>query len=318
MACAAGHAAFSGHPVSARPIHGVAVDAGSGLAAAIRAARGAAAREDDLFRFKRAVLTTLGPGATTVLVDAALGPRLLPHYPPGCAPMMAFEADVYRISNDDRITVLPDDLRVADYPGLGVGFLKFFLWFAPDDDPALNARKCALVERVGAECAAAGVSFLMEPLVYHPTIATGTAAFAAIKPDLVRRAVEVFSEPRFRVTTLKIEVPVDLDHVAGWGAPQRSRAEALAAFRGVTSAARGLRIVFLSAGVPFDRFEAALLLARASGARFDGFMCGRALWSEGVAVFGDRGEAALTDWLMTTGRARLARLVAAMEDSHVA
>lgn len=299
-------------------IHGVAVDAGSGLAAAIRAARGVAAQDDDLLRFKRAVLTTLGPLATTVLVDAALGPRLLPLYPPGCAPMMAYEADVYRISNADRITVLPDDLRVADYPGLGVGFLKFFLWFAPDDDAALNARKCALVEQVGADCAAAGVSFLMEPLVYHPTIATGTAAFAAIKPDLVRRAVAVFSDPRFRVATLKIEVPVDLAHVAGWGAAQRNRAEALAAFRSVTAAARGLRIVFLSAGVPFDRFEAALLLAREAGAPCDGFMCGRALWSDAVTIFGDKGEDAMIDWLMTQGRARLARLIAAVEGHDVA
>jgi tagatose 1,6-diphosphate aldolase len=298
--------------VTGRAIHGVAVDAGSGLAAAIKAARGDSAQEDDLYRFKRAVLATLGPVATTVLVDAANGPRLLPNYPTGCAPMMAYEADVYRISDVDRITVLPDTLRVSDYPRLGVGLLKFFLWYAPDDDPALNLRKCDLVARVGAECAAQGVSFLMEPLVYHPRIAPGTAAFAAIKPDLVRRAVEVFSHPRFGVDTLKIEVPVDLGYVAGWGAPQRSRAEALAAFRAVTGAARGRRVVFLSAGVPFEQFEASLVLAAESGARFDGFMCGRAIWSEAVAIFGSGGEAAMTDWLMTTGRTRLARLVAAV------
>jgi len=293
-------------------IHGVAVDAGSGLAAALRTARGDKADPDDLFRFKRAVLTTLGQGATTVLVDATLGPRLLPLYPATCAPMMAFEADVYRISDEDRITVLPDDLTIADYPALGVGSLKFFLWYAPDDDPALNARKCALVERVGADCIAAGVSFLMEPLVYHRSHLPGTAGFAAVKPDLVRRAVETFSAPRYQVRTLKIEAPVDLGFVEGWGVAQRSRAEAMAAFRAVTGAARELPLVFLSAGVPFDQFEASLTLAREAGAQFDGFMCGRALWSEGVGVFGANGELALTDWLMTTGRKRLARLVDAV------
>jgi tagatose 1,6-diphosphate aldolase len=294
-------------------IHGVAVDAGSGLAAAIRTARGAASEDDDLFRFKRAVLAALGPAATTVLVDAALGPRLLPLFPSGCAPMMAFEADVYRISDADRITVLPDDLCVADYPGLGVRLLKFFLWYAPDDDPELNARKLGLVERVGAECAAAGVSFLMEPLVYDPRHTPGSEGFAAVKPDLVRRAVETFSDPRFRVGTLKIEIPVDLDFVEGFGAPQRTEREVLAAFRNVIAAARGLPVVFLSAGVPFERFEASLRLARHSGAPVAGFMCGRALWSDAVGVFGAEGEAAMTDWLMTTGRTRLARLVAAVE-----
>lgn len=300
------------------PMHGVAVDAGSGLAAALRAARGNEARDDDLYRFKRAVLAALGPVASTLLVDAALGPRLLPDFPAGCAPMMAYEADVYRISDADRITVLPDDLRVADYPRLGVGLLKFFLWYAPDDDPALNARKCDLVARVGADCAAEGVSFLMEPLVYHPGIAPGSAAFAAVKPDLVRRTVAIFSQPQFRVSTLKIEVPVDLGFVAGWGTPQRTRVEALAAFRSVTGAARGLPVVFLSAGVPFEQFEASLRLATEAGARFDGFMCGRAIWSDAVAVFGAGGESAVQDWLMTTGRARLSRLVAAVEGKDAA
>jgi tagatose 1,6-diphosphate aldolase len=304
--------------MSAAPIHGVAVDAGSGLAAAIRAARGGVWEEDVLFRFKRAVLTLLGPQATTVLVDATLGPRLLSLYPPGCKPMMAFEADVYRISDADRITVLPDDLTVADYPGLGVRLLKFFLWYAPDDDPSLNARKLGLVERVGADCAAAGVSFLMEPLVYDPRHAPGSAGFAAVKPDLVRRAVETFSDPRFRVGTLKIEIPVELDFVEGFGAPQRTEREVLAAFRSVIAAARGLPVVFLSAGVPFARFEASLHLARRSGAPFAGFMCGRALWSDAVGVFGAAGEDAMAEWLMTTGRARLARLVAAVEGRDAA
>jgi tagatose 1,6-diphosphate aldolase len=304
--------------MTAAPVLGVAVDAGSGLAQAISAARGAATQEDDLFAFKRAVVAALGPCASTLLVDAGLGPRLLPLVPPGCAPMMAYEADVYRIAGPDRITVLPDDLTLADWPRLGVRLVKFFMWYAPDDDPAVNARKLALVEQVGAGCAALGLSFLMEPLVYHPAVQPGTAAFAALKPDLVRRAVAVFADPRFRVSTLKIEVPVDLSFVAGFGVPQRSQAQALAAFRAVTGAARGLPLVFLSAGVPFERFEASLVLARAAGARFDGFMCGRALWSDAVAVFGARGEQAMVDWLMTTGRARLARLVAAVEGRDAA
>lgn len=294
----------------AAPIHGVAVDAGSGLAAAIRTARGAAAQDDDLYTFKRAVVQALSPLATTLLVDATLGPRLLPDFAPACAPMMAYEADVYRIDSADRITVLPDDLRITDYRPLGVRQLKLFMWYAPDD-PALNARKQALVERVGRACADEGLTFLMEPLVYHPAAAPGSAAFARMKPALVRDTVRVFADPRFGAHVLKVEVPVDLPFVEGYGTPQTSGDEALAAFRAVTAAAGGLPVVFLSAGVPFAAFEASLALARASGAPFAGFMCGRALWSEAVGVFGAQGEQAMTGWLMTTGRARLARLIAA-------
>jgi len=297
---------------SVAPIHGVAVDAGSGLANAIREARGAAAQSDDLLTFKRAVLTTLGPRASTVLLDAAYGPQLLAEYPRGCGPMMAYEADVYRISDADRMTVLPDTLSIADFPRLGVSQLKFFMYFAPDDDPALNVRKQAAVERIGAGCAAHGLRFLMEPLVYHPDHTPGTAEFALIKPDLVRRAVEVFAQPRFRVDILKIEVPVDLAFVDGFGLPQRSRAEALAAFRTAANVAGDLPIVYLSAGVPFDWFEASLQMAGEAGVNFAGFMCGRAIWMDAVGIFGADGEGAMRDWLADIGMRRLDRLIAAL------
>ncbi|MEM6610309.1 MAG: tagatose 1,6-diphosphate aldolase [Pseudomonadota bacterium] len=293
-------------------IHGVAVDAGSGLAAAIAQARGAQAEDGDLLTFKRSVVETLGPDASTVLVDAACGRDLLPSFPMGCAPMLAFEADVYHISDADRITVLPDNLNVEDYPGLGVKDLKFFMYYAPDDDAELNARKQTLVADIGARCRAAGIRYLMEPLVYHPTLQPGTAAYAAAKPDLVRRATEVFADPRFAVDVLKVEIPVDLGFVEGFGQPEMSVSDAHSAFRAAAAPAKGIDLVYLSAGVAFEAFEASLCMAREAGVAFDGFMCGRAIWSDAVAIFGARGERGLRDWLGEEGRARLARLVAAV------
>lgn len=296
-----------------RPFHGVAVDAGSGLAALIKSARGVKAQPDDLLFFKRAVLQVLGPHASTVLLDATCGPDLLGDYPPGCAPMLAYEADVYRIAEPDRITVLPDHLSAADYPRLGVRHLKFFLYYAPDDDPALNARKCDLVARVGAECAANGLHFLMEPLVHDRALRSGTAEWARAKPGLVRRAVEVFADPRFQVGTLKVEVPVDLAFVEGYGTPLMTRAEALEAFRAAAAPARGLPLVYLSAGVPFDWFAASLDMAVQAGVDFKGFMCGRSIWSDAIGIFGAKGEAAMRDWLADTGVQRLQHLIAAVE-----
>jgi tagatose 1,6-diphosphate aldolase len=295
-----------------RPFHGVAVDAGSGLASAIKAARGDKARPDDLRTFKRAVLQVLGPHASTVLLDATLGPELLPDYPASCAPMLAYEADVYRIEEPDRITVLPENLKTADFLRLGVRYLKFFLYYAPDDDPSLNARKCDLVAQVGADCAAQGLHFLMEPLVYDRALAPGSPEFASARPGLVRRAVETFADPRFQVGTLKIEVPVDLAHVAGYGTPLMSQEQALQAFADTAAAARGVPIVYLSAGVPFVWFEASLRMAVASGSAFAGFMCGRSIWSDAIGIFGAQGEDAMRDWLADTGLDRLRRLIDAV------
>ena len=114
-------------PLSMRPIRGVAVDQGSGLARMLRQARGAKAGKGDLLLFKRLVAEQLSPEASTLLVDANYGRELLPSIAPGCESMLAYEADVYRIADEDRMTVLPEDLRIADYPGLGVRVLKFFL-----------------------------------------------------------------------------------------------------------------------------------------------------------------------------------------------
>jgi tagatose 1,6-diphosphate aldolase len=133
-------------------IHGVAIDAGGGLAALLEQARGADSTADDLFVFKRNLLEVLGLDASTVLVDATLGPRLVAHYPNGCERMMAMEADVYHIADDDRMTVLPEHLTAADYACNGVSQLKFFMYYAPDDDTELNARKQQLVARLGQDC----------------------------------------------------------------------------------------------------------------------------------------------------------------------
>ena len=150
----------------ANKIHGVAVDAGSGLEASIKEARQDRAMPEDLSTFKRAVLETLGPDASTVLLDANCGPDLLGNYPDGCDRMLAFEADVYHISDEDRITVLPDNFTVADYPEMGVKQLKFFIYHAPDDDVALNARKHDLVADIGQRCRDAGIRYLMLSLIH--------------------------------------------------------------------------------------------------------------------------------------------------------
>lgn len=293
-------------------IHGVAVDAGSGLEAAIRTVRGADARPDDLMTFKRTVLTTLGTTASTVLIDATCGPDLLSDYPDGCAPMMAYEADVYRMSEPERMTVLPDNLTVADYPKLGVKQLKFFVYYAPNDDPDLNKRKQDLVAEVGEACAREGLRFLMEPLVYDREVATGTKEYALLKPELVRRATETFAAPRFKADVLKVEIPVDLAFVEGFGEPVMSRAQALDAFVEAGAAAAGKKLVYLSAGVAFEWFEASLRMAGEAKVDFDGFMCGRAIWFDAVEIFGNQGEAALQSWLLETGQQRLQSLIAAL------
>jgi len=287
------------------PVFGVAVDQGSGLGAALREARGADAHADDLFTFKRIVVETLSPKATTVLVDAALGRDLLPSYDPSCVRMLAYEADVYHITDDDRITKLPESLRVSDYPGLGVPVLKFFLYYGPNDPAELNQRKADLVDRVGAECREHGVTFLFEPIVYDRAIPDGTSAdYARAKPELVRAATARFAAPEFNIDVLKVEIPVSLAHIG----TTMTRAQATAAFQDAAAAAGDIPLLYLSAGVTFEQFRDALKMSREAGVNAKGFMCGRAIWSDAIGIFGADGPAAMERWMKTTGCDRLAQL----------
>lgn len=300
-------------PTDHQPICGIAVDMGSGLGAALRDARGDAAQDDDLFTFKRIVADTMSRAATTLLVDAEFGPDLLASIHAPCLPILAYEADVYRIAEEDRITVLPDNLRISDYASLGVSVLKFFLYYAPDDEPGINLRKQALVRRIGEECRVEGVQFLFEPLVYDRSVPdTASAAFAQLKPSLVERATRVFAAAEFCVDILKVEFPVSLRHVEGIGEPNMSVAEVEHAFRAAAEAAGNIPILYLSAGVTFRQFEAGLKMARSAGVKPAGFMCGRAAWSDAIEVFGTKGKDATTRWMASEGLRRLERLAEAL------
>lgn len=291
------------------PVFGVAVDQGSGLEAAIKELRGANAQPDDLFQFKRIVVETLSPDATTLLTDSNLGRDLLPLYDAKCTKMLAFEADVYKISDEDRITALPENLKVSDFPGLDAQVLKFFLYYGPNDDAALNQRKFDLVEDIGKQCRANGTTYLFEPIVYDRAIPDGTSAeFAAVKPELVRAATKAFADPKFGVDILKVEIPVNFNFVEGTGTAQMSRADAERAFVDAAEAAGDIPLLYLSAGVTFEQFRDALKFSRTAGVNPLGFMCGRAIWSDAIDIFGAQGPAAMESWMKSTGRERLAAL----------
>ena len=109
-----------------------------------------------------------------------------------------------------------------------------------------------MVEDIGKQCRANGVTYLFEPIVYDRAIPDGASAeYAAVKPELVRAATQAFADPKFNVDILKVEIPVNFNFVEGTGTPQMSRAEAERAFVDAADAAGGIPLLYLSAGVTF-------------------------------------------------------------------
>ena len=290
-------------------VFGIAIDAGSGLKQALKDARKAFYQENDLETFKKLIITSLGQYATTILIDSEFGPHLISRYPKHCSPMMAFEADVYHISDEDRITKLPDNIKVSDFSRLGYKVLKFFMYYAPNDNIEINEQKQKIIENIGKECVKNNISFLMEPLVYDPIKRPGSLDYAYLKPQLVKNATKTFSNPKFNINYLKVEVPVDLSFVEGFGDPIIKQKEAIKFFKDASIAASGIPLLYLSAGVSFEWFKASLNMAIKAEVDCSGFMCGRAIWSEAIKVFGEQGEEGLKSWLNTTGQNRLNELI---------
>ncbi len=114
--------------------------------------------------------------------------------------------------------------------------------------------------------------------------------------------MKVFSDPRFNIDVLKVEVPVNIKYVEGFaeGEVVYTREEAAAFFK-AQDEATNLPYIYLSAGVSAKLFQDTLVFAHESGANFNGVLCGRATWAGSVEAYIKDGEAAAREWLRTTG-----------------
>ena len=64
----------------------------------------------------------------------------------------------------------------------------------------------------------------------------------------------------------------------------------------------------MSAGVSAELFQETLQFAKTSGSKFNGVLCGRATWANGVEPFVTQGEGAAKEWLQTQGRTNIEAL----------
>ncbi|HEY8594768.1 MAG TPA: tagatose 1,6-diphosphate aldolase [Devosiaceae bacterium] len=291
----------------------LAIDQGSSLGDMIVAAgaKGADA-ESLLFDFKRVLVEELSEETSAVLVDHRFGDSLQAHASKGTPIFRGYESDVYSAEDDDRLTTVPLDASVRMLRDNGAAAIKLHCYYEAGGADDLNAKKRALVERVGAECAANGIPFLFEPLVHDRNLKPGTEAFARQKPQMVRSLVEEFSDPRYGVDILKIELPFDVSFVEGTaaanGATVYTREAVAEATRELGRLAR-VPIVFLSAGVTAEAFTQSLEIANEAGAAYGGFVVGRAIWKDAIPVLAAGGVPALRQWARETGRDRFRRII---------
>ena len=163
----------------------------------------------------------------------------------------------------------------------GANAVKFLLYYDVDD--------------------AEDIPFFLEVLTYDDNIPDNSSVeFAKVKPRKVNEAMKLFSEERFNVDVLKVEVPVNMKYVEGFakGEVVYSKEEAAQYFKD-QDASTYLPYIYLCAGVSTELFQETLKFVHDAGAKFNGVLCGRATWSGAVQVYIEQGEDTAREWLRT-------------------
>jgi len=266
-------------------------------------------------KFKAMVSRELTPYASSILLDPEFGWDAAGERAKGAGLLMAYEKTGYDTTKKGRLPDLLPEWSVKKLKNNGADGIKLLLYYDVDESKSINAQKHAFVERVGAECKAEDIPFFLEIVSYDSNIEdVKSEAYAKVKPHKVIEAMKEFSKQEYGVNVLKVEVPVNMAFVEGFGERIIFSKEEAAGFFKTQTEATNLPFIFLSAGVSAELFRKTLYFAKDAGSHFNGVLCGRATWKGGAIKYAEDGEQAAKKWLQTEGRHNIESLNKVLEE----
>lgn len=220
--------------------------------------------------FKRAVVKTLAPFSTAILLDPSIGvgPCIADKSLPGqCGMIITVEASGYEGPSHARISRLPADWSCDRIKRIGASAVKLLVYYHSRSETAPAMRD--LVAKVASECQALDAPLFLEVLTYSPN------------PDGKKPSPEEFTEGVVQAAAdltpiggdiFKAEFPVDVK-----AQPDPKQWED--ACRSLNQATK-IPWVLLSAGVDYPVFAQQTEAVCKAGA--SGILAGRAIWKEAL------------------------------------
>ena len=270
---------------------------------------------EQLETFKVLVSKYLTKYASSILLDPELGWKAAEARDKNAGLLVAYEKTGYDKTVPGRYPDLVENVSVQRLKANGADAVKVLLYIDVDEDRAVNDVKEAFIERIASECKAEDMPFFLELVSYDAKV-TDEKEYAKLKPRKVIEAMKLYSQERFGVDVLKVEVPVNMKYVEGFAENEvLYTKEEAAAFYKEQSDATSLPFIFLSAGVSAQLFQDTLRFAKESGSTFNGVLCGRATWAGATKAYQEGGEATTIKWLETVGKQNIVELNAVLQET---
>ncbi len=270
----------------------------------LKKALGANATEKQLEEFKSLVTEVLTKHASAILLDPEWGLPASKKRAKGSGLLLAYEKTGYDKTGPGRLPDLLNHWSVKRLKEAGADCIKILLYYTPFDPKDINNQKHAWVERLGDECRANDIPFFLEFVGYEEGVDEKGFEFAKKKPRIVTESMREFTKDRYGVDIMKVEVPINMKYVEGAksfkGEKAYTKQEAMRLFKDAAAVATK-PFIYLSAGVSNSEFTESLELAAESGVKFNGVLCGRATWKDGIPVYAAQGPDAFRHWLETEG-----------------
>jgi tagatose 1,6-diphosphate aldolase len=285
-------------------IAAAAMDQRGSLQKSLAKEKGAEVGDAMMEEFKSLVAEVLTPHASAILLDPEWGLPASKRRAKNAGLLLAYEKTGYDKTGPGRLPDLLDHWSVRRLKEAGADCVKILLYYTPLDPKDVNDKKHAWVERIGDECRAHDIPFFLEFVGYEEGADEKGFDYAKKKPEIVSESMREFSKARYGVDVLKVEVPVNMKFVEGArvyaGKTAYRKREAMDLFRKAAAVA-SKPFIYLSAGVSNAEFTEGLELAAEAGVKFNGVLCGRATWKDGIPVYAKQGAEAFRKWLQSEG-----------------